>query len=701
MAINLIILSQQSLLTPKGKSLLNGKLNQLDILEEIQEYQNRYPDLDLSALASYSQSELNELYENENNTENLTREQRKQNRIQRREDRKKSREQRLNERIEEFGVEDPEKERTRIGAEIAILKAKLKSNIPTNTSFTITGRLTETVGGDPIKGAEIMLGYNPNPFGSLPTKDVGFEGVDSPLLPADLDLLGNISADNFKNLDIQTQQQLTNNLNEFRLSFLRERKAARQTERFENRIENNSTNGKDSSTGVLLTVGKLTSLLEDYERYNELEGITVEINPNNLLYIPNRDFNNPNFDKDKEESPTNLKEITGNIDDPTASVSTDEDGQFTIKIIVPIIPSTQKCPIDIAILSKGGTQKDQDGVYVDKSFMQGTFFLLNGDRTIKTNLGIKNVLSFDDAAKIYSQAIKDEIDEAQQKIINIAFGPAEWVLSQRKTAINNISNTIKSKLIPLVVGLLLLFGITKLSEKNRKRCPTPDVLDEIIRRRNNTTRQLNQIYSTIKINTAIAGAFIALAIYLRANRAGLDKLLLPQATGTPPSKDFGGLIFAQGYATTAILQKLNELLERLAADNEDLNKAILTSLVFVIAGAITVTILLNAIDSLIQECAEENGVTQIELTAINQELLDISEEQSDDGNPVVDNTNGFIFSIETDNKNPVGTLKRRFAVAKDSRGVTLLKGNPSFSSSDQILIDELVFYIQQNDLKAS
>ena len=331
MAINLIILSQQSLLTPKGKSLLNGKLNQLDILEEIQEYQNRYPDLDLSALASYSQSELNELYENENNTENLTREQRKQNRIQRREDRKKSREQRLNERIEEFGVEDPEKERTRIGAEIAILKAKLKSNIPTNTSFTITGRLTETVGGDPIKGAEIMLGYNPNPFGSLPTKDVGFEGVDSPLLPSDLDLLGNISADNFKNLDIQTQQQLTNNLNEFRLSFLRERKAARQTERFENRIENNSTNGKDSSTGVLLTVGKLTSLLEDYERYNELEGITVEINPNNLLYIPNRDFNNPNFDKDKEESPTNLKEITGNIDDPTASVSTDEDGQFTIK----------------------------------------------------------------------------------------------------------------------------------------------------------------------------------------------------------------------------------------------------------------------------------------------------------------------------------------------------------------------------------
>ena len=30
----------------------------------------------------------------------------------------------------------------------------------------------------------------------------------------------------------------------------------------------------------------------------------------------------------------------------------------------------------------------------------------------------------------------------------------------------------------------------------------------------------------------------------------------------------------------------------------------------------------------------------------------------------------------------------------------MLKGELSYSSNDQILIDELVFYIQQNDLKA-
>ena len=46
-------------------------------------------------------------------------------------------------------------------------------------------------------------------------------------------------------------------------------------------------------------------------------------------------------------------------------------------------------------------------------------------------------------------------------------------------------------------------------------------------------------------------------------------------------------------------------------------------------------------------------------------------------------------------------LKRKRAIAKNTNGVIALKGEWSFSSVDQILIDELVFYIQVNDLKAN
>ena len=60
----------------------------------------------------------------------------------------------------------------------------------------------------------------------------------------------------------------------------------------------------------------------------------------------------------------------------------------------------------------------------------------------------------------------------------------------------------------------------------------------------------------------------------------------------------------------------------------------------------------------------------------------------------------LLWLLVTDDKNPVGSLKRRYAVAKNNQGIVQLKGEPSFSASDQILIDELVFYIQQNDLKA-
>ena len=61
---------------------------------------------------------------------------------------------------------------------------------------------------------------------------------------------------------------------------------------------------------------------------------------------------------------------------------------------------------------------------------------------------------------------------------------------------------------------------------------------------------------------------------------------------------------------------------------------------------------------------------------------------------------GLFETILTIDQNAVGKLKRRQAVGKNSQGIILVKGDPSFSSSDQILINELAFYIQSNNLKA-
>ena len=58
------------------------------------------------------------------------------------------------------------------------------------------------------------------------------------------------------------------------------------------------------------------------------------------------------------------------------------------------------------------------------------------------------------------------------------------------------------------------------------------------------------------------------------------------------------------------------------------------------------------------------------------------------------------MSVQPVPKTEVGSIVKRQAVAKDSKGIIILKGEPSFSASDQILIDELAFYITSNNLKA-
>lgn len=554
----LLQLTQKFLATPQGKSLLGSSLNISDITNRIQELSSKY-NIDLSTLETSSLEDINLSLGS-----NLTQEQRRENRRQKRLTAKE----RLQERLDVEGKTKVDAEQ-KVRAEISLLKAKLRSQIPILQEYTITGRLQDQK-NNKLQGAKVTLGVN---------------------------------------------------------------------------------------TDVLIDKNTSTNPLGVNEN---LIPKNTAVNLNDLVFIP----------------------VQGQSD------RTDKQGNFSIKVKVPIIPENQKTPLTFGLL------------YSKSGYLPETQAIINGDKTIKTSLPLSSMVNISESAKTISQGFSDSIDLAQSAVGGLAMGIFDRIISAKKFSIGKIVDAIKTKLIPLVITLLLSFGISKLSQKNRKTCPSPDALRDIIRTRNRVVRQLNQMFKMIVINSALAFAFRSLAQILKGVRLQMDGLPIPQATGVFPAKDFGGLIAAAPYSMTAKLQHINDELEKLEEKSEGISKATLVSLVFVIAGTATVILLLKSIDQMTQECAEENGVTDLELTAINQELLDLSEEEAEDGNPIIGNVNGFIFSVETDNANPVGTLKRRFAVAKDSRGITLLRGEPSFSSSDQILIDELVFYIQQNDLKA-
>ena len=180
-----------------------------------------------------------------------------------------------------------------------------------------------------------------------------------------------------------------------------------------------------------------------------------------------------------------------------------------------------------------------------------------------------------------------------------------------------------------------------------------------------------------------------------AKAAATAIAFIPSTVGTPiPS----GAYYKLGEAVA--------FLEDLIDATDPTIRQFTFQLDFVRSNIQNVSNLLGMLDMLIQKCAEEIGgeegdaISQQTQQQISNQLLESTQNQSNQGSPVVTNVNGFDMSVITVDNITIGGLKRRRAVAKNKAGIIMLKGEPSFSSNDQILINELTFYIKQNDLKA-
>lgn len=376
---------------------------------------------------------------------------------------------------------------------------------------------------------------------------------------------------------------------------------------------------------------------------------------------------------------------------------TDKDGNFDLKLKVAVLPSTVTIIIKDPETGKKEEKevkiRDNDIVilnpkllYAKGGYAPTTQEIKTLDNKIKSDLTTIFLTNIDVAVDEAINEVNNEIDNAKSKINRLYLSIPEKVLVARRKQIMNVVNIIKGKLIPLAIGLLIAFGITKLTQKELKVCPTPDVLKNNIKRRNRVVKQLNQIYIALAINTTLAAVFSIIAIKLKELKLTIDNLPFPVAV--PPG-------VGVPYSVIGNLQSVSDFIKELEKQNKDLNKQIIIALIFLVAALIAIVLLLKGIDQLTEECANNED---LEYESISQELLDLTEETAAEGTPVLTNVNGFAMEVVT--IDGVGQLKRRRAVAKNKQGVIQLKGEPSFSSSDQILIDELAFYITSNNLKA-
>jgi len=246
---------------------------------------------------------------------------------------------------------------------------------------------------------------------------------------------------------------------------------------------------------------------------------------------------------------------------------------------------------------------------------------------------------------------------------------------------------LKVTLIPMVIGIVSQFGMTQANELAQKslqeiqnkftedgECPSQDNLLKLIKKKNTIVKQLKNILTIINSTTTSLG--ITSGIITTTKIALTTAEAIPSIYNpTPPG----------------IIKKLDKTLNTLSATSSGF-LATLTLLKQVLKQVID---LLSLLDILVQTCSPQNDENN---ETLPKELIELTQQQSQQSSPVVTNINGFEMGIEIEpTTNP---LKRKRATAKNKQGVIMLRGEYSFSSIDQILIDELVFYIQQNNLKA-
>jgi hypothetical protein len=302
-----------------------------------------------------------------------------------------------------------------------------------------------------------------------------------------------------------------------------------------------------------------------------------------------------------------------------------------------------------------------------------------GDGTPKENLGVIKLTPTQDALELdkieSSQLSIDQIKELNKE------GKTPEYFTQKK--LTDLVINLKGKAIPLTLTLISSFGITKVSQLIDKgktntsdlfntTCPSPEELTRLINRKNKLVKQINRSFKIIDSTTKALGITQGIITSLLISYNATLAITFPVPASVPVA-----------------LQRINTLLERLNIANA----GILAVLILTRQVLTQLLQYLNLLDSLIQQCSPDTDQEQI-----SAELTALTIQQTQQESPVVTNVNGFEMGVETEPT--TNSLKRRRAIARNKQGIVMLKGEYSFSSIDQILIDELVFYIQQNDLKA-
>jgi hypothetical protein len=431
---------------------------------------------------------------------------------------------------------------------------------------------------------------------------------------------------------------------------------------------------KDRDTSIKETPQTIIKGIVLDETGNPLQGVTVNIisSPSkpSLSDVTNliSNITTPNIGE-IINTPPQLPEVTTPINE-TLTTKNDGTWEYTVS-------TTNVKPKDLSITFS----KEEKELKTITNPQQTSFISISNTTIIEipriTLLTIPDVSSVE--SKKVEQEVKTEENKTLREQINASLPPQDKLVNN----INLKKEDIKRLLIPFVISLLIPFGAAAVQGitsklpidqiKSLVTCPSAAFITNLLNKRNKLVKQINNIYSTVKLLTSIlAGTTVVItAIQVGINAIGL----IPSPPGAP-----GGAVVAAG--------KLSKALEK-----AQITVSILT-LSLASFGVILGTILnlLNSLDVILQYCAQDNNM---DFEQINSEINSLA-------NPTVVATQsedniykGFTLTVKIDQTNESQYIKR-YAVATNKQGVDVLKTDSSFASDPSVLISQLKFIIDSS-----
>lgn len=226
-------------------------------------------------------------------------------------------------------------------------------------------------------------------------------------------------------------------------------------------------------------------------------------------------------------------------------------------------------------------------------------------------------------------------------------------------------------------------NVLAMLNKFSSQCPDAKTLQRIIKTRNTLLNNVSGLRQRVQKFNTVASSLQTTATLIKTLIQVITSIPLPTAI-IPPQVGGIGIPVSVLTKYSNSLVKLNKTLDKIIDES-----GAISSVVASIGPPLQTTEdRLKSIDALIQQCTE-GASTQADLAALLSTAQPIGGANLPEG---AFQYKRFTLEIIQDPNSP-GIAPRRYAIAKDTRGIIVLRGPSSFSSSTQVLLDEIKFRI--------